>query len=71
MNHQKKIRVLSKRIGNVIGEHILEYSSTEDTIIFKHAAHNRDGFAKGAILAAEFVKNKKGLFSMNDLINTF
>ena len=71
LNHQKKIRVLSKRIGNVIGEHILEYSSTEDTITFKHAAHNRDGFAKGAILAAEFIKNKKGVFSMNDLINTF
>ena len=71
LNHQKKIRILSKRIGNVIGEHILEYSCPEDTITFKHAANNRDGFAKGAILAAEFVKNKKGLFSMNDLINTF
>tara|TARA_Y100000766_G_scaffold276323_1_gene280353 strand:- start:532 stop:1212 length:681 start_codon:yes stop_codon:yes gene_type:complete len=70
LNTQKKVPIFSKRIGNIIGEHHLKYTSQDDIITLKHSANNRDGFAKGAILAAEFIKDKIGLFSMKDLINT-
>jgi len=64
-----KPSIKSKRIGKLKGEHIIHAYSKVDSIKLSHKAHNRDGFAKGAILAAEFIKNKKGVFSMEDLIN--
>ena len=69
LNNKQKTPIVSKRIGNVIGEHNLEYLSKEDSISLKHTAHNRDGFAKGAILAAEYIRDKTGVFTMQDLIN--
>jgi 4-hydroxy-tetrahydrodipicolinate reductase len=44
------------------------YSSTVDDIEIIHTAHNRHGFATGAVMAAEFLHGKKGLFSMNDVL---
>jgi 4-hydroxy-tetrahydrodipicolinate reductase len=62
------LNITSIREGNVTGTHTLEYKSDFDTISLTHNAHNRKGFASGAMLAASFVINKKGVFSMNDIL---
>ncbi|MDF2449207.1 MAG: dihydrodipicolinate reductase [Bacteroidota bacterium] len=56
------------REGEVPGTHIIKYKSAVDDIEIMHKAHNRKGFALGAVLAAEFIIGKKGIFTMNDLI---
>jgi 4-hydroxy-tetrahydrodipicolinate reductase len=61
--------ILSKREPEVPGTHTIIYQSNIDTIKIEHTAKNRIGFAKGAVLAAEFLKHKKGVFSMPDLLN--
>ena len=57
------------RIPNVPGTHSLCASSEADSITLTHKAHNREGFALGAILAAEFLIGKQGLFTMDHVIN--
>ena len=64
-----KLAVLSKREGEVPGIHEVIYTSNADQLVVKHEAFNRSGFAKGALMAAEFVMNKKGVFTMDDLLN--
>jgi 4-hydroxy-tetrahydrodipicolinate reductase len=56
------------REGEVPGTHIIKYHSAIDDIEIMHKAHNRKGFANGAVVAAEFVKGKKGIFNMSDII---
>ena len=56
------------REGEVPGTHIIKYSSAIDDIEIMHKAHNRKGFALGAVVAAEFIYNKKGIFTMQDII---
>lgn len=63
-----ELEILSKREGEVPGTHTVKYHSSIDDIEIMHKAHNRKGFAIGAVLAAEFVKGKKGIFGMNDLV---
>ncbi|MFN3315657.1 MAG: dihydrodipicolinate reductase C-terminal domain-containing protein, partial [Raineya sp.] len=63
------LEIISKREPNVPGTHSIRYTSAEDFIEIKHEAFSRKGFALGAVLAAEFVQNKKGIFGMNDLLN--
>ena len=63
------IAIDAKRIPEVPGTHIITYSSEVDTISISHEAHNREGFALGAVLAAEWILNKKGVFSMKDVLN--
>ena len=58
----------SKRIDKVPGTHTVTYSSEIDDISMTHTAHNRKGFASGAILAAEWLLDKKGVFTMNDVL---
>lgn len=62
------ILIQSFREDQVPGTHIVKYASDIDDIEIKHTAHSRKGFALGAVLAAEFIKNKKGLFSMQDVL---
>jgi len=57
-----------KREGEVPGTHIIKYQSAIDDIEIMHKAHNRKGFAQGAIIAAEFLKGKKGVYTMSDLL---
>ncbi|MFW5758368.1 MAG: 4-hydroxy-tetrahydrodipicolinate reductase [Bacteroidota bacterium] len=64
-----EIPVVAKRIAGVVGEHSIDYISDIDTLSLKHCAHSREGFAKGALLAARWVKDKKGIFTMKDLLN--
>ena len=65
-NHSIPIKAI--REPDVPGTHHIEYSSTVDQITLSHIAHNRDGFALGAVIAAEFLKGKKGLFTMRDVL---
>jgi len=57
------------REGEVPGTHMIKYSSSVDDIEIMHKAHNRKGFALGAVMAAEYIQGKKGIFTMKDLIN--
>jgi len=61
--------ILSERIKNVPGTHLVTYSSDVDTIEIKHTAHSRQGFAQGALTAAEWLVGKKGVFGMTDLLS--
>lgn len=63
------IKVKSERVGEVTGTHIINWSSEIDSIQLLHSAHNRKGFALGAIIACEWVKDKVGYYSMNDLLD--
>jgi 4-hydroxy-tetrahydrodipicolinate reductase len=64
-----ELLIESLRIENVPGTHTVIYDSEIDTIEFKHTAHNRNGFALGAVLAAEWVKDKKGFYSVEDMFD--
>lgn len=60
--------IISDRIDDVIGTHIISYSSPIDQIEIQHKAFNRKGFALGAVLAAEWIIGKKGSFTMQDVL---
>ncbi|WP_339831969.1 4-hydroxy-tetrahydrodipicolinate reductase [uncultured Altibacter sp.] len=62
------LTITAKRIEDVKGTHIIRYDSAIDSISLEHEAHSRDGFAKGAILAAEWLQGKKGIYSMKDVL---
>jgi 4-hydroxy-tetrahydrodipicolinate reductase len=64
------ISIFAEREEDVKGTHTTTYSSNVDDILLTHQAHSREGFAKGAVLAAEFLKNTKGVFGMKDLLKT-
>jgi 4-hydroxy-tetrahydrodipicolinate reductase len=64
-----ELLILAERISDVSGTHVVAYKSDVDTIEIKHEAHNRDGFALGAVVAAEWLFGKKGVYSMKDVLN--
>lgn len=63
-----KLTIAAKRIKDIPGIHQVNYKSEIDEIEIKHTAKNRMGFAQGAILAADFIKDKKGVFTMKDVL---
>ncbi|MBS1654870.1 MAG: 4-hydroxy-tetrahydrodipicolinate reductase [Bacteroidetes bacterium] len=63
-----ELEILSERIDPAPGTHKIKYSSPIDDIEIIHTAHSRKGFALGAVLAAEFLKDKKGIFGMKDVL---
>lgn len=63
-----EINIRSLRIDPAPGTHTVTYTSDIDTIEFKHTAHSRNGFALGAVVAAEWLVGKKGFFSMKDVL---
>ena len=67
-NNETEIPIVAKRIPDVPGTHSIEYKSDVDTINIKHTAHNRDGFALGAVIAAEWLVDKKGVYTMKDVL---
>ncbi len=68
-NCEKEIvPIFAKRIPDVSGTHIVKYTSEIDDIEIKHTAHSREGFALGAVLAAEWICGKKGVFGMKDVL---
>jgi 4-hydroxy-tetrahydrodipicolinate reductase len=66
---QDEIFIDVKRIDDVPGTHSIFYNSDVDFIEIKHVAHNREGFALGAVIAAEWIIGKKGIFSMKDVLD--
>ena len=63
------IAIVAKRIPEVPGTHTVWYNSEVDTIEIKHTADSRKGFALGAVVAAEWISDKTGIFSMKDVLN--
>ncbi len=63
-----KIGITSVRIGEVPGTHKITWNSEIDSIKIEHIAHSRKGFALGAVLAAEWIKGRRGVFGMSDLL---
>lgn len=59
----------AKRIENVPGTHSVFYNSEVDSIEIRHTAHSREGFAFGAVIAAEWLQGKSGIFTMKDVLN--
>lgn len=66
---ENQIHIEAVRTENVPGTHTVTYNSEVDTIEIKHTAHNRDGFALGAVIAAEWIVGKHGIFTMKDVLN--
>lgn len=63
------IDVASNRAGRVPGTHIIGFDSDADTLTLQHVARNREGFARGALLAAKLVQGRKGLHSFQELLS--
>jgi 4-hydroxy-tetrahydrodipicolinate reductase len=66
---EENIPIIAKRISKVPGTHTVWYDSEVDSLEIKHTAHNRKGFALGAVIAAEWISDKTGVFSMKDVLN--
>ncbi|MNF32793.1 4-hydroxy-tetrahydrodipicolinate reductase [compost metagenome] len=66
---ENEIHIEAKRTGTVPGTHTVTYNSVVDSIEIKHTAHNREGFALGAVIAAEWLAGKHGIFTMKDVLN--
>ncbi|MBO2010685.1 4-hydroxy-tetrahydrodipicolinate reductase [Hymenobacter negativus] len=64
-----ELAIISERKGDAVGTHIVTYSSDVDTLELKHEAHSRTGFALGALLAAEWLPGRQGVFGMKDLLD--
>jgi len=67
--NKEQLSIISERIDPAPGTHEVKYSSEVDDIEIIHTAHSRKGFALGAVLAAEFIAHRKGVFSMKDVLN--
>jgi len=66
---EENIAIIAKRISKVPGTHTVWYNSEVDSLEIKHTAHSRKGFALGAVIAAEWISDKTGVFSMKDVLN--
>lgn len=66
---EDEVLIKAKRIEDVPGTHTVSYDSKIDSIEIKHTAKSRDGFALGAVIAAEWLKDKKGVFTMKDVLS--
>ncbi|MEP6846697.1 MAG: 4-hydroxy-tetrahydrodipicolinate reductase [Panacibacter sp.] len=64
----EELEIISERIDPAPGTHKIKYSSAIDDIEIIHTAHNRQGFASGAVMAAEFICGKKGIFTMKQVL---
>lgn len=67
--NENEIPITAKRIGSVPGTHTVSYTSNIDSIDIVHTAYNREGFALGAVVAAEWIIGKKGVYTMKDVLN--
>lgn len=68
-DNPEELEILSERMDPSPGTHKIKYSSAIDDIEIIHTAHTRKGFALGAVLAAEYIKEKKGVFNMKDVLS--
>ena len=68
-DNASELSIKSERLSNIIGTHIVTYSSPLDVIEIKHTSLSRKGFAIGAVRAAEWLQDKKGFYNINDMLN--
>jgi 4-hydroxy-tetrahydrodipicolinate reductase len=68
--NKEELMITSKRVDPAPGTHIVTYDSAIDSIEIKHTAHNRTGFATGAVMAAAFLAGKKGVYTMEDVLKS-
>ncbi len=68
-DNKNELSIVSSREPGVPGTHTVNYTSSIDSIELTHTAHNRDGFALGAIIAAEWIQGKTGIYTMRDVLN--
>ena len=66
--HPNKLHFVSQRCGHIPGTHTITFDSSADTITLTHAARTREGFAIGAVMAAEWICHKKGFHTIDDFI---
>lgn len=64
-----ELNIISERLADVVGLHTVTYTSEHDTIELTHNAHSRIGFAEGAVMAAEWLPGKRGIYGMKDLLS--
>lgn len=64
----EELHISSTRSGSIPGTHIVGFDSPADTIELKHTARSREGFALGAVIAAQWIQNKKGFYDINDMM---
>lgn len=64
-----KLNIISEREPDVVGTHIVTYSSEIDQIELGHIAHSRTGFAEGAVMAAAWLVSREGVYGMKDMLN--
>lgn len=70
-NAEEVLEIISKREEDVKGTHTVTYKGPVDTIEMRHVAHSRKGFAEGAVIAAEWIIGKSGVFTMEDLLQIY
>ncbi len=68
-NETPILPIIAERLPNVPGTHVVKYDSEVDFLELSHTAKNRTGFALGAVMAAEFLKDKKGIYTMKDVLD--
>jgi len=66
--NSETLHISSERLDDITGIHSVTYNSKEDSIEIKHTSKNREGFALGAIVAAEWIIRRKGVFTMKDVL---
>ena len=64
-----EVQIASVRVGSVVGNHETIFDSHSDSIEITHRAKSRDGFAKGALEAAHWIKNRKGVYTIDEMLN--
>lgn len=64
-----ELHFASVRAGNIAGTHVVGFDSTADSIELKHTARNREGFALGALAAAEWINGKKGFYTIDGMLS--
>lgn len=65
-----ELHISSTRAGSIPGTHIVGFDSAADTIELRHTARSRQGFAAGAVMAAEWINNKKGFYTIEDMMKS-
>jgi 4-hydroxy-tetrahydrodipicolinate reductase len=68
LSSSKNLSLASERLPNVPGTHDVKYENEIDKIEISHTAHSRKGFALGSVIATEWIANKKGVFTMSDVL---
>jgi len=66
--YEREVNLTSNRAGTIPGTHEIGFDSGSDTITLRHTAHNRDGFARGALQAARWIDGKKGVYEFRQIL---